>query len=57
MPLWVTPAGEPFADACQAAAADGRDWRPECLAAISSCDQLEEAYRTPRDRPCPAVAP
>lgn len=42
VPLWVTPGGEPFADACQYAASQGRDWRPACLASVESCEDVEE---------------
>lgn len=44
-PLWQTPEGTPFRDACERAAVDGRNWHPECLATIESCDELEDAYR------------
>jgi hypothetical protein len=37
VPLWVTPGGEPFSEACQYAASQGRDWNPGCLAAVVSC--------------------
>jgi hypothetical protein len=40
-----TPAGKPFGDECRRAWADGRDWRPECIAAITDCGQIEPAYR------------
>jgi hypothetical protein len=41
----TTPAGSPFGKECRAAWADGRDWHPECLAAIADCGQIEPAYR------------
>jgi len=40
-PLWETPDGVPFADACRYALSDGRDWSPTCLATIDSCDEVE----------------
>lgn len=40
-----TPAGNPFAVACVAAAADGRDWHPECLAKVTNCSQVAAAFR------------
>lgn len=44
-PLWQTPEGTSFADACERAAKDGRNWHPECLATIEDCGELEAAYR------------
>jgi hypothetical protein len=44
-PLWTTPGGVPFADACQHAASDGRDWHPECIAVLDDCAGLDRAYR------------
>lgn len=43
--LWRTPAGRSFGEVCRAAAADGRDWRPACIARIVDCSQVETAYR------------
>lgn len=40
-----TPAGAPFAAACNAAVADGRNWHPECLARVASCSEVETAFR------------
>lgn len=48
-----TPAGAPFAEACEAAAEDGRDWRADCIAQISSCAELQSAYNTPEGEVCP----
>ena len=47
-----TPAGVPFHEACDHALDDGRNWRPDCLALITSCDQLDTVYRTPEGAPC-----
>ncbi len=44
-PEATTPGGAPFAAACDAAAADGRDWHPGCIAQVTSCDQVETAFR------------
>lgn len=33
------------ADACRRALLDGRNWRPDCLARLASCDGLDAAYR------------
>jgi len=51
-PLWRTPAGRSFADVCREAAADGRSWRPDCLARITDCSQVESAYRTKAGAVC-----
>jgi hypothetical protein len=47
-----TPEGALFEDACEHAAADGVDWRPDCIAKIQSCDEITKAYETPEGRPC-----
>ena len=44
-PLWRTPEGSPFSEACERAAADGRDWHAALIARIEDCSQLEAAYR------------
>jgi len=44
-PRWQTPEGTSFADACEAAANDGRDWNPRCIARIADCSQLNAAFR------------
>jgi len=38
-----TPGGKPFGAECEAAAADGRNWLPQCIAGITRCDQVEDA--------------
>jgi len=43
-PWWTTPGGTPFAVACRAAAADGRNWEPRCIATIHDCADLDRAY-------------
>jgi hypothetical protein len=43
-PWAETKAGTPFHEACERAAADGRDWHPDCIAAILSCDEVDLAY-------------
>lgn len=48
----TTPDGDSFADACEVAADDGRNWRPDCIALVASCDQVEDAFRTPEGEPC-----
>lgn len=40
-----TPGGTSFAVACETAARDGRDWHPECIARVTSCSQVEDAFR------------
>lgn len=52
-PEQSTPQGATFAEACETAAKDGRNWRPDCIAKIESCEDLEEAYSTPEEDPCP----
>lgn len=51
-PEAYTPGGMPFAEACEIASKDGRDWRPDCIALVSSCSEVEDAYRTPRGVAC-----
>lgn len=51
-PQATTPAGTPFEAACQRALDDGRNWRPDCIARVTSCDQVEAAYRTPTKEAC-----
>ena len=46
------PDGTPFAEACAAAAEDGRDWRPDCIALVTRCDEVTTAYQTPEGEPC-----
>jgi hypothetical protein len=53
VPLWRTPDGGSFAAACRAALEDGRNWRPDCLARISDCSQVEAAYRAIGGASCP----
>jgi hypothetical protein len=48
-----TPDGALFEDACAHAAADGVDWRPDCIARIAACDAVTVAYETPEGEPCP----
>ena len=45
VPLWRTPGGSPFSEACERAASDGRDWRADCLATIESCAEINDASR------------
>jgi hypothetical protein len=40
-----TPKGAPFSQACKSALKDGRDWNARCIAMITSCDELVDAYR------------
>lgn len=44
-PLWQTPEGKSFADACEYSASTGRDWKPECLATIRDCGEIDGAMR------------
>lgn len=44
-PEAATPEGTPFAVVCERARSDGRDFHPTCIAGITSCAQLESAYR------------
>jgi hypothetical protein len=48
-----TPRGASFAAACEAAAADGRNWRPDCIAQVAACSEVEAAYNTVEGQPCP----
>lgn len=43
-PAWLTPQGAPFAEACLAAAADGRPWHAQCLARIRDCGEIGARY-------------
>jgi hypothetical protein len=47
-----TPKGTSFARACVDARQDGRDWRPDCIAQIGDCSQVEDAYSTPKGTAC-----
>jgi hypothetical protein len=49
-----THAGRPFADLCRIAAADSpaRDWRPDCIMLVTSCDQVGAAYAVPSTEKC-----
>jgi hypothetical protein len=40
-----TPHGTPFEEACERAAADGRDFCPGDVAAITDCSEVEAASR------------
>lgn len=51
----TTPKGASFQEACEAAAADGRNWRPDCIAQIRSCDEIETMYSTPEGTACPTL--
>jgi hypothetical protein len=51
-PQALTPQDESFAAACERALADGRDWRPDCIATVQSCDEVLEAAATPEGEPC-----
>jgi len=44
VPLWLTPDGDPFAEACHYAASQGRPWKSECLAVIETCEDIEAAF-------------
>jgi hypothetical protein len=48
-----TPRGAKFGAACESAAEDGRDWRPDCIALVESCDDVHEAFLTPEGIACP----
>lgn len=54
-PETTTPKGDSFAVACEAAAADGRNWRPDCIAQIHDCDDIEVMYNTPEGAACPIL--
>jgi hypothetical protein len=45
LPLWQTPGGRSFAAACEYSQSQGRDWRPECIATIASCKEIDSAMR------------
>lgn len=47
-----TPKGASFQEACDAAARDGRNWRSDCIALVTSCDDVEKAFRTPKEQAC-----
>lgn len=44
-PLWIGPAGEPFADACVREYAKGYDFHASCLRTITRCDQADSAFQ------------
>lgn len=44
-PQAATPEGTPFAVVCERAKLDGRDFHPACIAGITSCAEVEPAYR------------
>ena len=44
-PQAVTPSRTRFSTACEAARADGRDWHPDCIAKVASCNDVDAAYR------------
>jgi hypothetical protein len=48
-----SPNGTPFSEACRRARVDSRDWRPDCLARITSCSQISAAYRVKAGASCP----
>lgn len=48
----ATPAGTPFEVACKQALTDGRNWRADCISRVTSCNQVEQAYRTPPMEAC-----
>lgn len=41
-----------FTEACKRAITDGRNWRPDCLAVVATCADIETAYRTPEGKAC-----
>lgn len=43
-PWWLTPAGAPYAEACEDAARKDRDWHPECVSTIERCEDFESAF-------------
>lgn len=45
-PLWQTPEGKPFADACEYSASTGRDWCPAAIARIEDCSGIDWAMRS-----------
>lgn len=47
-------AGHRFAELCLLAAHDApqRDWRPDCIALVSACSDVETAAVTPREVAC-----
>jgi hypothetical protein len=44
-PQAATPEGTPFAVVCERAKVDGRDFHPACIAGVTSCADVEPAYR------------
>ncbi len=56
-PLWLTPVSEThFATECRRARADTppRDWRPDCIAKVTKCENVDVAKRTAKGKPCPS---
>jgi len=45
-PLWRTPEGKSFAEACAYSLEQGRDWCPEALAKIANCGEIDFAMRS-----------
>ena len=44
-PLWQTPGGKSFTEACEYSYAQGRDWCPEHIAVIERCGDIDSAMR------------
>jgi hypothetical protein len=40
-----TPKGATFSEACKSALKDGRDWNARCIAMITQCEELTDAFR------------
>jgi hypothetical protein len=53
-PRWLTPKGAPFAEYCRVAVADDRSPRPDCIALVARCEDIDKAYSTTEGTPCPA---
>lgn len=56
-PRWTTPQGEAFAAVCERRAVAGADMRPDCIAAVQTCAEVDTAALTPQGAPCSHPAP
>lgn len=45
-PLWETPEGKSFTEACEHSASMGRDWCPAAIAEIVRCEEIDQAMRS-----------
>jgi hypothetical protein len=51
-PRWLTPKGSSFTEYCRVAVDDGRSPRPDCIAQVTNCEQVNAAQSRPEGTPC-----